>query len=122
MTSAANTDAEQAQLEHLISAVSRLARPAEAQTAYLQSLGPGDSADELALEFDDVRDAVLPSLSAEQQTMIRALDVQLDAMSGAENAELWSHQALVTSEAWTRVRALARETLVSFHSEPAIPA
>ncbi len=122
MRSAENSDAGQALLEQLIAAVSRLARPAEGQTAYLRAFAVGNSADELALEFDDVRDAALPLLTVEQRRSVLALDEQLAAMSGLENADVWSHDALITSDSWTHVRAFARNALASLHSEPVIPA
>jgi hypothetical protein len=43
----------------LIAALSRLARTAEGQIAYLEVLGSEQSADELALELDDVAEASL---------------------------------------------------------------
>jgi hypothetical protein len=44
----------QALLEQLIVALSRLARPAKAQIAYLEALGTEHSADELALELAEL--------------------------------------------------------------------
>lgn len=50
---------QQALLEQLIAALSRLARTAEGQIAYLEVLGSEQSAAELALELDDVAEASL---------------------------------------------------------------
>ncbi|MGI8661450.1 MAG: hypothetical protein ACR2LH_10565 [Thermoleophilaceae bacterium] len=121
MSSHQDSDAQQALLEQLIIAVSRLARRAEGQIAYLRSLDAGCLADELALEFDDVRGAVLPQLSAEQRRAVAALEEQLSTMSAADDPGLWTHDALAVSNAWTRVRALARDALASLHAEPVVP-
>jgi hypothetical protein len=112
----------QALLEQLIVALSRLARPAKAQIAYLEALGAEQSVDELALELDDVAEAALSTpglLSVGQQDLLRDLDRQLEAMSGPEHADLWSQRGLGTSPAWTQVRATARAILVELHAEPA---
>jgi hypothetical protein len=114
-------DPRQWLIEDLILALSRLARPADGQVAYLDTLGTDRSADELALELDDVVEAALAApelLSETQRTLLRELDRQLGAMSGSDRAELWSHEALRTSPAWTEVRARARATLSELHAEP----
>ena len=112
----------QALLDQLIVALSRLARPAERQIAYLETLGAQQSVDELALELDDVAEAALftPGLLSEGQgNLLRDLDRQLEAMSSPEHAGLWSQRALRTSSAWTQVRETARAALVELHAEPA---
>lgn len=117
-----DADSEQALLEQLIVALSRLARPAEGQIAYLEALGAEQSADELALELDDVAEAVLSApglLSEEQRSLLRDLDRQLEQMSSSEQADLWSQRALKTSPAWDQVRARARAMLSELHAEPA---
>jgi hypothetical protein len=118
-TSQNGADPRQWLLEELILALSRLARPAEGQVAYLDTLGTDRSADELALELDDVAEAALAAelLSETQRTLLRDLDRQLGEMSGSDHAELWSHEALRTSPAWTEVRARARATLSELHAE-----
>lgn len=121
-TSTNDADSRQALLEQLIVPLSRLARPAKAQIAYLEALGAEQSADELALEFDDVAEAALsiPGLLSEgQQNLLRDMDRQLEAMSGPEHADLWSQRGLETSPAWTQVRAVARAILEELHAEPA---
>ena len=115
-----DADSQQALLEQLIVALSRLARPAEGQIAYLETLGAEQSADELALELDDVAEGALSVpglLSEEQQSLLRGLDRQLAEMSGKEH-ELWSQRALRTSPTWTQVRAAARAVLSELHAEP----
>jgi len=118
------TGTQQDVLEQLVVAVSRLARPAESQIAYLEALGPGASADELALELDDVADAALavPGLVSErQQSLVRALDDRLREMSGRGQGELWSLHALRTSPSWSEVRTLARAALTGLHAERVVP-
>lgn len=112
------TETQQSLLEQLIVSVSRLARPAESQIAYLEALGMGTTADELALELDDVAEAALavPRLLS-QRTLVRALDDQLREMSGPESAELWSQQALRTSPVWSKIRTQARVALTDLHAE-----
>lgn len=122
MNTVANSDAQQALLEQLIVAVSRLARPADGQVAYLRTLDSGRLADELALEFDDVQGAVLPHLSDEQRRAVRALDAQLSLMTDAADAVLWTHDALDSHRSWALVRTLAREALNSLHREAEVPA
>lgn len=117
-----DADSQQALLEQLIVALSRLARPAEGQIAYLEALGTEQPADELALELDDVAEAVLSApdlLSQGQRSLLRELDRELEEMSGSEHADLWSQPALRTSPAWTRVRERARAMLSALHAEPA---
>jgi len=117
------TETQQDLLEQLIVAISRLARPAESQIAYLEALGPGTMADELALELDDVAEAVVAApglLSQQQQILVRSLDEQLREMSGAERAELWSQQAVRMSPAWSEVRTQARVALAGLHVEPVV--
>jgi hypothetical protein len=121
MSTVADNAAQQALLEQLIVAVSRLARPAQGQIAYLRTLDPGGLADELALEFDDVQGAVLPLLSDEPRQAVEALDDQLSKMTAASDGGLWTHESLEASSSWGRVRVLARDALASLHAEPVIP-
>ena len=98
-TSQNDAGSQQALLEQLIAALSRLARTAEGQIAYLEVLGSEQSADELALEFDDVAEASLAArglLSKGQQILLGDLDRQLDEISGSEHADLWTQRALQT--------------------------
>lgn len=123
MTAFDQTDTKQELLEQLIVAISRLARPAEGQIAYLEALGPGTMADELALELDDVAEAAVAVpglLSQRQEALVRALDVRLREMSGPDRNELWSQQALRASPAWSQVRADARAALAELHRERAV--
>jgi hypothetical protein len=101
-------------LEQLREVVMRLASPAEEQMAYLQRLGSGRSADELALELDDVAGPALSEeglIAPEPRIRILELNQQLEAMSGAENAALWTETALQSSEAWAEIRRCAEAAL-----------
>jgi hypothetical protein len=75
-------------------------------------------ADELALDFDHalllVRQEGGEALSVEQHAALSAVDGLLDAMSGAENASLWTEQALREDPEWDRVRAAAAAALRAF--------
>lgn len=119
------TETQQRLLEQLIVAISRLARPAESQIAYLEALGLGTTADELALELDDVAEAALAApglLSQRQRSLVSSLDAQLREMSGPEHTELWSRQALRSSPAWSEIRTQARVALRELHAERVAPA
>ena len=103
-------------LRMLRESLERLASPAESQIGFLETLGVGDCADELALEFDgDAR--VVPALvefgfaTSAQLDAVRAVDIVLRRMSGPENAELWTFAALRNSTGWQEVRKLAQAAL-----------
>jgi hypothetical protein len=98
-----------------------LAMPCSDQEEWLSSLGlPGEPryADELALEFDDgirlldqfVRAGLINELAAE---LLRVLDGLLNAMSGPDNADLWTLESLRVSPRWEAVRASARAALLA---------
>ena len=92
-----------------------LAADATAQEHYLKALGVGDQADELALEFDDIRRRVTQAveedlLSRDTASAIQALDHILQTMSGTANARLWSFAGLQCPE-WSIVRRHARAAL-----------
>lgn len=99
------------QLQH---AVAILAADADAQRRWLlerfDGQTPGD-ADELAFHFDGlwmegrIQHAIEISPRARQR--LDELDRALDAMSGPENAALWTLDALVQRPEWARVRRLA---------------
>ncbi|GGN12509.1 hypothetical protein GCM10011609_60930 [Lentzea pudingi] len=92
----------------LVDPVRRLALPAEAQRGYLEAIGTAPSADELALEFDDVRPHLL-ALDAEAVELVERIDALLDVMSGP--GPVWHVDALVSAPQWASVRALAAELL-----------
>ena len=118
------------QRNEIVRTLSNLAAEADQQVMYLESLGlPGyvklgspdlRNVDELALEFDDailVRRSLRRSgeLSAEQLKCLLKLASILSSMSGQENAELWTIEALYTRREWKAVREKAMDCLQLFH-------
>jgi hypothetical protein len=107
-------------LEQLLEVVERLGKPAEEPIDYLRQLGSAGSADELALELDDIAPAAVarPGLvTAEQEAGIQALRSQLERMGGQDNAELWTDFALRTAEEWVEVRRLATAALAELRRD-----
>jgi hypothetical protein len=103
-------------VESLIEVVRLLASPAPMQLQHLAAIGLPNGVDELALEFDDV--AALAKgmrergeLSESQLVRLQALDDQLERMSGAVNAALWTADALAERREWAEVRRLATDAL-----------
>jgi hypothetical protein len=109
-------------LKRLMESLARLAAPGSAQVEYLQRLGVGDCADELALELHEwvllldqlVDDGGVGRECAEE---IRAVDRRLDEMSGREHRSLWTRDALQRADFWKEVRQLAATALASLESE-----
>jgi hypothetical protein len=101
-------------LKQVTEAVARLSDSADNQLAYVEALGSPGLTDELAQELDDVLEAAgaVPGLLSESQlSMLRALDDQLESMSGPENSRLWNEEAVRTSAEWAEVRRRARRAL-----------
>lgn len=88
--------------------VRRLAMSAESQRNYLEAVGTAPSADELALEFDDVRHHV-SDLSPGASAMVSRIDDLLEAMSGP--SPVWHVDALAVAPEWAELRVLAAELL-----------
>ncbi|MGQ0630124.1 MAG: hypothetical protein ACT4P1_03720 [Sporichthyaceae bacterium] len=91
--------------------LSRLSSPPAVQISYLQDLGVGDLADELALEFDDTLRPLAPlleQLSGAQQILLglRRIDCALNDPDLA-----WTFEDLAASPAWIEIRALASSAL-----------
>lgn len=103
-------------LRRLREVVGRLAASADSQIPYLVRLGTAPSADELALEFDDVYPAVaarvaeLPISHDAVEALVKLNDTLL-SMSDPGRAELWTTDALLESQWWSAVRKQAGETL-----------
>lgn len=99
-------------LDRLSVAVQNLAATPAAQIAHLSTLGVKNSADELALEFDDVyrvfqtRSATIgiPPSTVEKLTV---LDDLLQKMSGSSQAHLWTWKSLDDSVSWSAIRSIA---------------
>jgi hypothetical protein len=93
-----------------------LAEPCAQQVDHLKALGVWPSADELALELDNVA-PLMPEavrkgeLSRELELAVERVTEKLDEMSGQQNAHLWTPDALANSDQWETVRLLASEAL-----------
>lgn len=98
-------------LDQLRESLRRLASP---PTEQLQALGSDEGpVDEIALEFDDVAQAVALSgwLSPEGAAAVRQLGERLSKMSGRANAHLWTRSALSQAAEWQEIRRLAQIAL-----------
>ncbi len=78
--------------------------------------------DELALESDDAFRLIADLrqeefLDTEALGKLQLIDAVLEEMSGRENAERWSREALATDAGWRQVRTLARDLLVSLQGD-----
>jgi hypothetical protein len=97
----------------LYDALTALAGDPEVQVEQLGRAHP----DELALDFDNARGLVEllkaegVNFSVEAIDVLETLDAELWLMSGNENAELWTRDALRTSDHWGLVRQLARRAV-----------
>src|SRR2546428_13023609 len=95
-----------------------LAAAPQDQAEYLRRTGVG--VDELALELDDVAEAVVASgwLHDEAATAVRKVESRLTEMSGEANAQLWIGPALFGAPEWGEVRKLAAAALRQFPETP----
>ena len=111
-----STEMQQQPSGLLLESLKRLASPPEDQIAYLDSLGAGGLADELALEFDDSYQAVAPQINHNAQLLLdlKNLDRHLKSMSGEHHASLWRYEALRTAEEWNATRGLASKILTEW--------
>ncbi|WP_338692659.1 hypothetical protein V2W30_00525 [Streptomyces sp. Q6] len=78
--------------------------------------------DELALEFDDAFRLIADLqqdefLDTEALGKLQLIDTVLEEMSGRENAERWSGEALANDAGWRQVRTLARDLLISLQGD-----
>ncbi|KAB7833454.1 hypothetical protein [Streptomyces mobaraensis] len=99
----------------LLDSLTILAADAPAQTAWLDRHGVPP--DEIALTFDDAfrMTATLIAdghLGPDALPALREIDSALAGMSGAENADNWTKEALSTT-GWHRARRAARRILVA---------
>lgn len=103
-------------MHRLFETVSHLGADAQMQLRYLTELGTPDSADELALEFDDELSTLESMVEAGEikETVaeaLRRLSHDLKEMSGASRAALWTRDALLNAEEWDAIRESARAVL-----------
>ncbi|KQY29724.1 hypothetical protein ASD38_10390 [Caulobacter sp. Root487D2Y] len=95
----------------LIAALEPLALAPDEQLAYLAALGVGETADELALQFDDAFRYAHPMGQASLDAALRALNERLSMMSDTGKAALWSPLALAQGEDWVFIRRTAARAL-----------
>ncbi|WP_439454890.1 hypothetical protein [Streptomyces antibioticus] len=97
-------------------ALTVLAADAQAQVGWL--VRHAVMTDEIALDFDHAF-RMAAGLVKEGQLAravladLRQIDVILSEMSGGENADRWTREALSTDEGWALARRLARRVLVA---------
>lgn len=104
-------------------AVQALAQPADVQPSLFPSFVV--VADELALEFDNWRQAFESnfrnSWSPEQREAVAALDQLLSEMSGPDKPELWLDEGCLNHPKWSEVRQLAGQVLTAYGWLPGLP-
>lgn len=91
-------------LGQLMSALSRLAAPADSQLKWVSELG--GSLDELGLEFDDVAHAIIGQelVDPGHRVALQELEAQLQRLSPPQD---WTPEALLESEKWQVIRSRA---------------
>jgi hypothetical protein len=92
-------------------AVAMLSEPAEVQVSYLERLGTAPSADELALELDDILPAVRARLPPDAQSAVLHLHAQVKKLSGPVHHHLWTVDALRQAPEWLEIRRVAQLAL-----------
>jgi hypothetical protein len=104
-------------MRRLMHSVQALAQPPDVQLGLFPDFVC--KADELALDFDNFWSCAKGNdgerLTAEQTSILDAINSELDAMSGSVNAELWTDDALRENLQWAHIRELAKATLVAFN-------
>lgn len=101
-----------------------LAQPANVQITLYPDFA--ETADELALEFEEVITTIRESgawdtLTPQQTKPLAELDHTLDQMSGEENEHFWTNEALRSDAAWEEIRELALTTLLVMDWKPDVP-
>ncbi len=75
-------------------------------------------ADALALSFDDQYTSFMESMTnlpgQAQLLSLQELDSALNAISGPQNAELWTDASFASDPRWNNIRSLAQKVLVEF--------
>ncbi len=93
-----------------------LAADAPVQVAWL--VRHAVAADEIALDFDHafrMAEALVDEgqLAPGVMADLREIERILNGMSGGENADRWTREALSTDEGWALARQLARRVLIA---------
>lgn len=106
----------------LVEAVALLAAPADAQAAWLSSIGTSPSADELALEFGDWYQLLgqLEALGLVSSSAVSSSDALSHALAELPEGS-WDESALARHPMWAQIRhfaGLALVELVTSSPEP----
>ncbi|MFI9723825.1 hypothetical protein ACIHFE_29905 [Streptomyces sp. NPDC052396] len=99
----------------LIESLSVLAADAQTQVAWL--VKHGVMTDEIALDFEHtfrMAEVLVEEEQLDRRVLpdLHGIEAVLSEMSGSENADRWSRDALSSDEGWSRSRRLARRVLV----------
>ncbi|MDI1459044.1 hypothetical protein NHG22_35340 [Streptomyces sp. ATE26] len=100
----------------LVEALTVLAADPQTQIAWLARHNV--VTDEIALDFDHafgMAESLAEEGYVDREVLpdLREIDAVLSEMSGPENADRWTKEALHVDEGWIRARRLARRTLVA---------
>ena len=106
----------QGRLKLLRDSLTVLASPPHVQLQHLTNLGVPGVVDELALEYDDTATAVDTmfaegELDHRQRDCVKKLNQFMRQFSGHANADLWTPEALRSTQQWKQVRSMANECL-----------
>ena len=96
-------------------AVLALAQPADVQLSLFPDFVC--KADELALDFEDGLYELVgheDEITSEQRAAVDRLDQLITSMSGEQNAEFWTDDAVRSHPTWEQIRSLAKATAVAF--------
>jgi hypothetical protein len=97
----------------LLDSVKILSLEAEDQISYLESHGFVDSADELALQFDDLYNfggSAIGGVSEPIAHLLEDLYVLLTNMTNSKD-NLWNFESLKNSNEWKKIRIISRDIL-----------
>lgn len=103
-------------LENLISSILLLAADAETQLKTIPAKLVS-KAEEISLVYEDAvmqLEEAQVALSKDQEAKMHALDLELEKMSSADQASLWSEDALRKAPQWVAIRAQAATVLKTF--------
>ena len=100
-------------MKSLVAALNALSLSGEQQLAAHEE--GSHKPDEIALDFDDTlkfwKSRLWHSLSDEQKDGIDAVDAHLSRMSGAQESDLWTEDAVLNHPRWIELRNLAAKAV-----------